>query len=77
VSEVNERGFEMASVGGKDYLLTGAQSVAITPNHKLGGGRGIVNNNTFHLAAPTDHRTQDQIAQKIAQTQRMAEMRNR
>lgn len=66
VSEVNERGFEMASVGGKDYLLTGAQSVAITPNHKLGGGRGLNQTNNFVIQGAIDRRSQDQIAREVA-----------
>lgn len=41
IYEVNERGLEMATVGGKDYMLTGDQPVRVTPNHQLGGGRAV------------------------------------
>src|SRR5690554_1050949 len=41
VYQVNERGLEMATVGGKDYMLTGNQPVRVTPNHQLGGGRAV------------------------------------
>lgn len=41
IYEVNERGMEMASVNGRDYLLTGNSPVEITPNHRLGSGGGI------------------------------------
>ncbi|MHB1330134.1 MAG: hypothetical protein ACYC2K_18195, partial [Gemmatimonadales bacterium] len=41
IARVNERGFEMATVGGNDYLLTGNSPVEITPNHKLGAGGSV------------------------------------
>src|SRR5690606_14017186 len=34
-ARVNERGFEMATVGGNDYLLTGNRPVKITPHERL------------------------------------------
>ena len=64
--EVNERGLEMATVRGRDYLLTGKNPVEITPNHRLASGGGVTSNNTFYLAAPTDKRTQQQIATRTA-----------
>jgi len=64
--EVNERGLEMATVRGRDYLLTGKNPVEITPNHRLASGGGITSNNSFYLAAPTDKRTQQQIAARTA-----------
>ena len=73
--EVNERGFEMASVGGRDYLLTGDSPVNITPNHMLGGS-GVTNNNYFTLAAPTEQRTQAQISQRVGFETRRAQARN-
>jgi len=57
--EVNERGLEMATVGGRDYLLTGDSPVEITPNSRLGGG-GVSQVNHFHYAAPYDARTEEQ-----------------
>ncbi|MGH8063414.1 MAG: hypothetical protein ACREO7_15530 [Pseudoxanthomonas sp.] len=70
---VGEHGPEMFVPRTAGTVLTAGQ----TADRMGSKGRGITNNNTFHLAAPTDLRSQDQIAQKIAQTQRMAEMRNR
>lgn len=72
--EVNERGFEMASVGGRDYMLTGDAPVNITPNHMLGSG--VTNNNYFTFAAPTEQRTQAQMAQRVAFETRRASSRN-
>ena len=66
--EVNERGFEMATVGGRDYMLTGNNPVQITPNHQLGGG-GNTQNNQFVFAAPTSPKTQTQIAARLSYEQ--------
>lgn len=75
ISRVNERGFEMASVGGKDYLMTGPSPVSVTPHERLrGAGLNVTNN--FTLAAPTERRTQDQIAQKVGFEMRRAQFRN-
>jgi len=41
VYEVNERGTELLSMGGRDYLMTGANSGVITPADKLGGVGGV------------------------------------
>lgn len=68
--EVNERGFEMASVGGRDYMMVGSQPVEITPNHQLGGGGGGTFN--FQFAAPTSLKTQKQVANKVSYEQRRA-----
>lgn len=63
-AEVNERGFEMATVGSKSYLLTGSRPVQITPNHRLpvaasaGKSVTIIQNNTFDMAS--DRTTRDQ-----------------
>jgi hypothetical protein len=73
--EVNERGFEMASVGGRDYLLTGDSPVNITPNHMLGGS-GMTQVNNFNYAAPYDQRTAQQTAQRVAFETRRASSRN-
>lgn len=62
--EVNERGMEMATVGGRDYLLTGSKPVEITPSHRLGMGGSNVTNN-FALAAPTSPKTQTQMAARV------------
>lgn len=73
--EVNERGIEMASVGGRDFLLAGAKGAMITPAHQVGGG--INQTNQFYLAAPTSQRTQEQIAQKTGQTVEDVQRRNK
>lgn len=59
--EVNERGFEMASVGGRDYMLTGSKPVQITPNNRLGGGTSNLNQ-TFVVQGTPDRRTREQMA---------------
>ena len=70
--EVNERGFEMATVGGRDYMMTGNSPVQITPNHALRGGGGTQNNN-FQFAAPTSPKTQTQIAARVGYEMRRAQ----
>lgn len=70
--EVNERGFEMATVNGRDYLLTGNRPVEITPNHRLGVGGASVTNN-FAFAAPTSPKTQSQIAARVGYEIRRAQ----
>ena len=74
--EVNERGLEMATVRGRDYLLTGSSPVEITPNHRLGSGGGFSQVNNFSFAAPTDPRTQSQIATRVAYETNRAVRRN-
>lgn len=50
ITEVNERGPEMLSVGNRQFLMMGNQSGKVTPNHMLGGAANvniqIVNNGT-------------------------------
>lgn len=38
---VNEKGPELLSVGGKDFLMMGSQSGNITANNKMGGANGV------------------------------------
>lgn len=61
VYEVNERGLEMASVNGRDYLLTGDKPVHITPNNRLSAGSFTFNQNVVVAGRP-DRRTPEQIA---------------
>lgn len=70
-SRVNERGPELLSVGGRDYLMMGAQTGRITSNEKIGRSKPIQQNN-FYLAAPTSQKTQNQIANKLSYQQRQA-----
>lgn len=69
--EVNERGFEMASVNGRDYMLTGNKSVEITPNHRIGGGGGGVVQN-FYDTVMADRRSDSQRASEAGRKIRMA-----
>lgn len=60
---VNERGTELLSIGGKDYLMMGSQAGRITPNHQLPtGGRPFTQNLNVTIAGRPDRRTPDQIA---------------
>lgn len=70
---VNESGMEMATVDGRDYLLTGSKSGSITPAPNMRGGGGTFN---FLLAAPTSQRTQEQIASRVGFEQDQARRRN-
>lgn len=71
ISRVNERGPELLTVGGKDYLMMGSGTGRVTPNDQLGRSAPNQTNN-FYLAAPTSMRTQTQIAQKAAYEMRRA-----
>jgi lambda family phage tail tape measure protein len=62
---VNERGPELLSVGGRDYLMMGSQSGRVTSHEKIGRSGATVNNN-FYMAAPTSMKTQTQVANKAA-----------
>ena len=73
--EVNERGLEMATVRGRDYLLTGNSPVQITPNSRLGGG-GLNQINNFTVQGRIDRRTQDQLAQDVGRKASVAARRN-
>lgn len=76
IHEVNERGFEMATVGGRDYMLTGNQPVKITPHNRLNmGGTQMVTNN-LTVAGRIDRRTESQIARQIGMQVRAAGRNN-
>lgn len=64
--EVNERGLEMATVRGRDYLLAGDAPVQVTPNHRLGmgGGNGVTVN--FNGYGKPDRRTAQQASADMA-----------
>lgn len=70
--EVNERGFEMATVNGRDYMLTGGKSVEITPNHRMGGGGSVINQN-FYNPVLADRRSDTQRAAESARRIREAQ----
>jgi hypothetical protein len=76
VNEVNERGFEMASVGGRDYMLTGPQPVNITPAHRTGRGGGFTQIIHQHYKSPESSRTRSQVAADTAYVTQLAYKRN-
>lgn len=74
--EVNERGFEMANIRGRQYMLTGDSPVRVTPNHALADGSGVNQSNTFVIQGDVDRRTQSQIAQNVGRRTQVAMSRN-
>ena len=71
--EVNERGLEMATVNGRDFMLTGSKPVEITPNHQLGGGR--TQNITQNFYTKRDRKSAAQQQQEASFRLRMASAR--
>lgn len=67
---VNENGPEILTYQGKDYLMTGSGGGMVKPT---AGGANI----TVNVAPTTDRRTAQQIAQRIAEKQNTAVMRNK
>jgi hypothetical protein len=72
---VNENRPEMLSVGGQDFLMMGAKGGRIDPNPRLAGGAGQTFN--FNFAAPTEMRTQQQMAARVGFESQRAMARNR
>lgn len=72
IYEVNERGIEMATVRGRDYLLTGGSPVEITPNHRIGMGRSVSVVQQFINPVLADRRSDSQRAAEAARRQREA-----
>lgn len=72
---VNESGMEMATVDGRDYLMTGSKGGMITPANRVGGS--VYNlNNTFVVPPGQRQRTQEQQAQKMGQQVQEIQRRN-
>lgn len=69
IYEVNERGAELLSVGGRDYLMMGRQSGYVTPNSQLGGG-GVTQN--IYVQGRVDERSRRQMALDATRQQRAA-----
>ena len=65
-AEVNERGIEMATVRGRDYLLTGGAPVEITPNHRLGVASGGNITQNFYNPVMSNIQTDQQRAREEA-----------
>ena len=74
--EINERGFETASVGGKDYMLTGDRPVQITPHEQLVSPRGATLTQQFIVQGVLDNRTASQMAGKVGTEARRSLARN-
>jgi hypothetical protein len=74
VYQVNELGLEMATVRGRDYMLTGKDPVHITPANRTGGG--FQQNVTFNVAGRIDRRTQDQITGELLRQGMRSQARN-
>lgn len=75
ISRVNERGPELLTVGGKDFLMMGGQTGHVTANERMGRSQPNQTNN-FYLQAPTSQKTQSQIANKTAYELRRASRLN-
>lgn len=70
---VNEQGPELLSVGGRDFLMMGAQGGHITPNRQVASG-GVTQN--IYVTGRVDARTAQQMQQEAAVKQRRALARN-
>jgi len=73
LQQVNERGPELLSMGGKQYLMTGDKGGMVTPNEGRGG---ITQHNHFHVTGPIDRRTQTQLAANVGMMTQHALRRN-
>lgn len=78
IYEINENirteGPEMLSVGGRQFLMMGGQSGTVTPGNGSGAGFTQVINNNY--AAPTEPRTQSQVAARAGFEAQRALKRN-
>jgi hypothetical protein len=72
--QVNERGPEVLSVAGKQYLMVGNQDATVSQNN--GSGQMVSVTNNFTLNVPADRRTQAQIASAAGQSVQRAMARN-
>lgn len=68
---VNENGPEILNYKGEDFLMMGGQGGFVKPNR--GGGGSVINVN---VSPTTDRRSAQQIAQRVAEKQRVALSRN-
>lgn len=73
LQEVNERGPELLSMGGRQYLMTGDKGGMVSPNEGRGG---ITQHNHFHVTGPIDRRTQTQLAANVGMVTQHALRRN-
>lgn len=73
---VNERGPELATINGNDYLMMGSNSGRVTPNRALKAGSTSNQVNNFNFLGRVDRRSQDQVEAALAQRSRRAVSRN-
>lgn len=66
--EVAERGPELLTVGRRQFLLPTATGGMVTPNARMGGGGGVVQN--INVSGRPDARTASQIAAEASRAQR-------
>lgn len=72
---VNEQGTELLTVGGRDYLMMGAQGGQVTPAGSFGGGQTV--NFTYVNPQLNDMRSESQRRQQTANKLATASRRNR
>lgn len=72
---VNEQGTELLTVGGRDYLMMGAQGGEVTPAGAFGGGQTV--NFTYINPQLSDMRSESQRRQQTANKLATASRRNR
>ncbi|ODN41046.1 hypothetical protein [Piscirickettsia litoralis] len=68
---VNERGPELFSTGGKDYLMTGKKPGFVTPNHKLGQtviSNQVQNNITIAPTINANGADGEELSQEVVKT---------
>lgn len=70
--QVGERGDELYSANGKQYLIPGADGT-ITPNNRLGNGGGFVQNLEIKIDGTPNRRTIDQTANEVSRRSRLAQ----
>jgi tape measure domain-containing protein len=78
IYRVNENGPEVATFGGKSFLMTGAQPGYVTNAQQVrnGGGASVTNITNISVQPTSTRRTADQIATANARTQRLSLARN-
>mgnify|MGYP001557140618 CR=1 FL=1 len=76
IHPVAENGPEVLQVGGKSYLLMGAQGGTVVPNNRIGQAAGNTTVTNIYVQPTSTRRTADQIATANARTQRIATTRN-
>ncbi len=78
IYRVNENGPEVATFGGKSFLMTGAQPGYVTNAQQVrnGGGGSVTNITNVNVQPTSTRRTAQQTATEVARVQRVATSRN-